>query len=184
MRTIDAAALLTGVAALLTLASCESTTDPAIAPGASPAPEARSAASTPSLEFRDLQLPDQFAGASRITAYSISPLGLRISGTVVRRPADPAQDIVAHWFTLRLAAAFGTITASEVGTESPASGRGINDLGDLVGFRTPAEGPDVPFVRLAGSLETTDWHLSGADRTAGSGAYGINDLRTVVGFYR
>jgi hypothetical protein len=172
MRT----SLLAGILAGLTLAACDSATDPAPSP-----PQALSSGATPSLEFRDLQYPASITqGALDIAAFSISPSGLRLSGTVFK--SDPDLGVVSHWFTLRLSSPFGNVIASAEGTERAASGRAINDRGDLAGTRLNEAGVERPYIRLAGH-ETARLNLPGSDPNALARAFGINDLRTVVGGY-
>ena len=172
--------MLTGIAAMLTLAACESANDPttnrthAGALNASP---------PPSLEFRDLEYPASITqGAVLVTAYSISPLGLRLAGTTVK--SDPDQGLVPHWFTLRLSGPFGNVIASAEGTDGAATGRAINDRGDLAGWRPNGDGVERPFIRLAGGQGTTELRLAGSDRKVTARAFGINDRRTIVGDYR
>jgi hypothetical protein len=173
MRT----SLLTVIAAGLILAGCDSATDPA-----PPAQQVLSSPATASLEFLDLQYPASITqGAVDVTAFSISPLGLRLAGTTVK--SDPVLGVVSHWFTLRLSSPFGNIVASAEGTGRAATGRAINDQGDLAGWQPNAEGVTRPFIRLAGGQGTTELKLAGSDRKATARAFGINDQRTVVGGY-
>src|SRR5262249_11265348 len=124
MRT----SLLAGIAAALTLAGCDSATDPAAPPPALPS------AATPSLEFRDLQYPASITqGATFVIAYGSSPLGLGLIGTTFK--SDPVLGDVSHWYTLRLSSPFGNIISSAEGTERVATGRAINDRGDIAGTR-------------------------------------------------
>ena len=170
--------LLTGVIAGLTLAGCDSATDPA-----SPPQPTLSSSAAASLEFLDLQYPASITqGAVGVTAFSISPLGLNLAGTTVK--SDPNLGVVPHWFTLRLSSSFGNIIASAEGTDRAATGRAINDRGDLAGWQPNADGVDRPFIRLAGGQGTTEMKLPGSDRKATARAFGINDQRTVVGGYR
>lgn len=172
MRT----SLLAGIFAGLTLAACDSATDPA-----APPQQALSSAATPSLEFRDLQYPSSITqGAVNVIAFSISPLGLRLSGTTTK--SDPDLGVVSHWFTLRLSGQFGDIIASTEGTERDHSGRAINDRGDLAGTFLNENGVERPFIRLAGH-ETTRLKLPGSVPNVLARAFGINDQRTVVGGY-
>jgi hypothetical protein len=172
MRT----SLLAGIVAGLTLAGCDSATDPATSPE-----RALSSASAPSLEFRDLEYPSSITqGAVDVIVRSISPLGLRLAGTTVQ--SEPELGDVAHWFTLRLSGQFGDIIAATVGTDRNASGRGINDRGDLAGTFLNENGVERPFIRLAGH-ETTRLKLPGSTPNTLARAFGINDRRTVVGGY-
>lgn len=173
MRT----SLLAGMFAGLTLTACDSATDPA-----PPPQQALSSSVTGSLEFRDLEYPASITnGAVNVIALSISPLGLRLSGTTVQ--SEPELGDVSHWFTIRLSSPFGNIIASAVGTERNTSGRGINDRGDLAGTFLNENGIERPFIRLAGH-GTTRLKLPGSDPNVTARAFGINDLRTVVGGYR
>jgi hypothetical protein len=172
MRT----SLLAGIFAGLTLAACDSATDPA-----APPQQALSSVATPSLEFRDLQIPASITqNAFDVSAFSISSSGLRLAGTTVK--SDPDLGVVSHWFTLRLSGQFGDIIASAEGTENPTSGRAINDRGDLAGTRLNEEGVERPYIRLAGHGATAV-KLPGSVPNARAVAFGINNKPTVVGFY-
>jgi hypothetical protein len=172
MRT----SLLAGIFAGLTLAACDSATDPA-----APPQQALSSTATASLEFLDLQYPASITqGATFTVAYSISPLGQSLIGTTIK--SDPALGDVSHWFTLRLSGPFGNVIGSAEGTERTANGRAINDRGDIAGGRQNENGVERPFIRLAGQ-GTKELKLPGSIPNTRAVAFGMNNGRTVAGFY-
>jgi hypothetical protein len=115
----------------------------------------------------------------RLRGFGISPDGQRVCGTFVDKKSGQA-----FWWT-RSSTAVPNQWAFDHGvgpSNAGASGKDINDSGDLVGFAAPSgpTGPSIPMLITSGS--TSLLNFAAADANAkGNVINGIDNVMNIVG---